>query len=319
MSDPVPSLIALDWGTSSLRAWLLDDHGHVLDANSAAQGILQVPERDFAAAYRRILQFDRVPHEAELPALACGMIGSRGGWQEAPYKDCPATLDALAEGLVAADTAQPTLWLVPGVLQRGQVGRGTLPDVMRGEETQVLGALALDPGLAEDALLVLPGTHCKWVQVRAGRIEAFTTYMTGELFALLRDHSILGRPAQAMTGVPDAAAFEQGLDTARASGTSGLSAALFSARSRLLVGELSAVHSLDYLSGLLIGEELRSVLSRRCECPPLRLIGDARLCERYRWALRRFGVDDVAIIEGAAVTGLWRIATTAGLVSGNLT
>lgn len=304
-------LIALDWGTSSLRAWLMADQNEILDSRSAKQGIMQVADRDFESVYRDLIG-DWIAEHGELPVLACGMIGSRGGWAEAAYADCPADLSDLAGHLLPVAAEPATLHIVPGVMQRS--GQGRLADVMRGEETQVLGALQAAPELADDGLLVLPGTHCKWVTIEAGRLAAFTTYMTGELFAVLRGHSILGRPA-ADSGADSPEAFALGVDTARAAGARGMAAALFSVRSRMLAGEIDACDTPDYLSGLLIGDEIRSVLADRETVPPLRLIGDEALCARYRDALARFGIDDVAEIADAARSGLWHIAESAGLLT----
>ncbi|RJS93036.1 2-dehydro-3-deoxygalactonokinase [Salinisphaera sp. Q1T1-3] len=306
-------LIALDWGTSSLRAWLLDASGHVLDERATADGIMQIADGDFEAVFARVAGDWLAAHGA-LPALACGMIGSRGGWVEAPYVTTPADPADLASRLTPVAVAGTTLHIVPGVNQAADAAR--LPDVMRGEESQVHGALAADPGLAEHAWLVLPGTHCKWVEIEQGRIVGFKTFMTGELFAVLRAHSILGRPAQDTTPSDDPAAFALGATTARDTGVAGGFSALFSARSRLLAGELQPASSLSYLSGLLIGEELRSVFAGRDDRPPLCLIGDETLCARYRTALAHFDIDDTTHQPDAARYGLMRIARAADLIQG---
>lgn len=306
-----PTLIALDWGTSSLRAYLLGESGRVLATQSRPWGIQHTPDGDFARAYEELVG-DWYRQWPGLPALACGMIGSRQGWREVPYALCPATSNDLVDGLLAVDTGCGPLHLLPGVLDAG-----ALPNVIRGEETQVFGALQLAPELRDNALLVLPGTHSKWVTVRDGAISHFTTHMTGELFAVLRDHSILGRPAREQGIERSDEAFFRGLDAARQSAAEGVSGRLFSTRSLLLTDRLSAGESLDYLSGLLIGEELRSVLAGIEEgaCPPLVLIGDAHLCERYRLALGRFGVAAVRTLENAGVAGLWHLACAADLVT----
>lgn len=304
-------LIALDWGTSSLRAWLLDEQGAVLDARDGGLGIMQLPGHDFAAVYNDSLR-TWLTADPSLPAIASGMIGSRNGWREAPYVNCPAEPGTLAERLTTVTDGITPLHIVPGVMQAG--GSGRLPDVMRGEETQVLGALAGEPALGRDSILVLPGTHSKWVSVRHGRIDAFTTYMTGELFAVLTQHSILGRPGRQRSAQTSDAAFSLGVTTARDMGGAGISAALFSTRSRLLTGSLEEAGTAAYLSGLLIGEELRSALSGRTGSSPLRLIGSPALCARYAQALEHFDVADSATIDDAAVHGLWQIASAAGLI-----
>lgn len=272
---------------------------------------MQVPNGDFAETYRELIT-DWIEAHGPLPTIACGMIGSRGGWQEAPYAQCPANPASLADNLTVIDADPVPLHVVPGVMQPSS--DGVLPDVMRGEETQVLGALADEPALADNALLVLPGTHCKWVSVRDGRLTGFTTYMTGELFSVLREHSILGRPSDAVDTIDSEQAFDLGVETARQSGAASASAALFSVRSRVLADELEAAERLSYLSGLLIGEELRSVFAKRADRPPLRLIGDDGLCARYRRAMAQFEITDVSVIEDAGCHGLWRIASSAGLV-----
>jgi 2-dehydro-3-deoxygalactonokinase len=177
---------------------------------------------------------------------------------------------------------------------------------MRGEETQIVGALATEPDLA-DSLVVLPGTHSKWVRLARGRVHEFTTYMTGELFAVLRAHSILGRLAPAGGGDAGAesAAFVRGVAAAqRADG--GLGPLLFSARASVLVSDLPAESSLGYLSGLLIGDELRAGLAKGGR--PAALIGEPALCARYVAALEQLGITGMSILADAAPAGLWAIA-----------
>jgi 2-dehydro-3-deoxygalactonokinase len=319
--DVVPSrpksaatLIALDWGTSTLRAHLLDAHGAILETRTQPWGIMRTPNGDFAQAFCAMTNDwrRRAPH---LPAIASGMIGSAQGWREVLYKTCPAGLEDLVEGLQPLVETGIRLHIVPGITLRS-----ALPDVMRGEETQVIGALECVPGLRASACLVLPGTHSKWVIVRDGRIETFTTYMTGELFAVLRDHSILGRPAIAAgVGVnaenPNALGFDRGVVAARDHAHVGLSALIFSARTLMLAGQLPPADTLSYLSGLLIGEELRSALAGRgLRGGPVALIGDPQLCACYARAFELFDLPNVGAIEDAATAGLWRIAVRAALI-----
>ena len=305
-----PCLMALDWGTSSVRAFLIGPDGAVV-------GELRGTLGHHACAGRRFFRRLRNTHRpmagslSGLKAIASGMIGSAQGWREAPYCEAPAGAAELAAALVMVETGTGPLPIVPGV-RRG----GRNPNVMRGEETQILGALSLAPDLAEDSLVVLPGTHSKWVAVRKACITDFTTYMTGELFALLREHWILGKPAKAAqsetantgTGWP---AFEHGVRAVRDS-EGGLSALLFSTRTLVLTGELPAAASLDYLSGLLIGEEFRA--ARPAVERKLTLIGDAALCSRYQRAAALFGLPAPRLIENPCAAGLWQIATMAGLV-----
>ncbi|HKB55763.1 MAG TPA: 2-dehydro-3-deoxygalactonokinase, partial [Ramlibacter sp.] len=184
------SLIAVDWGTSSLRAARIGSDGAVLDARSLPRGILAVPPGGFPAAFGEIC--GDWMREPQAVALICGMAGSRQGWVEAPYCPCPANFADIASRLTWIEPGR--IAMVPGLMCEHE----GVPDVMRGEETQVFGALDL---LAlEDALLVLPGTHSKWVEVVDARVQAFATFMSGEFYALLRHHSILSRLMPAEDG-----------------------------------------------------------------------------------------------------------------------
>ena len=303
-----PSLIALDWGTSSLRALLLDGTGNVIESRTEPWGLMHLPGGDFGAAFHAVTAPWRA-HTPGLPAIAAGMVGSAQGWVHAPYCTAPAGAAELAAALTRVSRAD--LSIVPGISTCGE-----RPDVMRGEETQVVGVLEAYPALAADSLVILPGTHSKWVRVLEGRVGDFTTFITGELFAVLRDHSVLGRFASAAEGASDRSArddaFARGVRAAQASGP-GIAPLLFSARALVLAERLAADASLEYLSGLLIGDELRCGLAggRR----PAALIGDASLCGRYAAALQLVGIDDVPVIGGAAERGLWSIALRAGLVA----
>ncbi len=180
------ALIAIDWGTSRARAYRLDAAGRVLGERSEPLGIQQLGGLGYPEALARLLgDWRRDP----VPRLACGMVGSRQGWREAPYVECPASLEHLARGLV--DTVAGGVSIVPGLSTRDAAGA---PDVMRGEETQILGALAAD---APRTLAVLPGTHSKWARVERGIVLDFATFMTGELYEALVAHTILGRLAAA--------------------------------------------------------------------------------------------------------------------------
>ncbi|HEV7776550.1 MAG TPA: 2-dehydro-3-deoxygalactonokinase [Luteibacter sp.] len=301
-------LIGLDWGTSSLRAYLMDGDGQVRDTRSRPWGIRHLPDGGFDAALR-----DIVADWPEAPRLAAGMVGSRNGWREVPYLDLPTGAEAIATALSELHTADGgVVHLVPGLRNP----RG--PDVMRGEETQILGAIALRPALAARSTLLLPGTHSKWVSVRNGVVFDFMTMMTGELFAVLRNHSILGAglPAEAGT-VTDSDAFRRGVRTARDTGAAGVTTRLFSARSLMLDGQLDPAAVPDYLSGLLIGEELRAALAvgRMDASLPIQPIGDEALCARYRYAATEFDLTLSPTIHDASAQGLWRIAAAAGQLS----
>lgn len=302
-------LIGLDWGTTHLRAMLFDGDGAVHEARTRAWGIRQLPEGGFEAALSSICE-----SWPSAPVLATGMVGSRQGWREVGYVDTPADVDALAAGIVELNSRDGRRFhIVPGVRDAATA------DVMRGEETQVIGALALRPELAAHVRLLLPGTHSKWVEVRDGRIVRLTTLMTGELYALLRQHSILG------AGIPtdkspafDAVAFDAGVRAARETAAAGALTRLFSARALMLDGQLTLDAVPDYLSGLLIGEELRSGLASGWLCgdaAPL-LAGDEALCMRYRRAMALFNLPQPDTLLDVSARGLWRIGRVAALVGG---
>jgi 2-dehydro-3-deoxygalactonokinase len=307
-----PALIGLDWGTSSLRACLFDGLGGVVARRSRPWGIQHLPDGGYAAAFRGVVG-DWRDHWPDAPVLAAGMVGSRTGWHEVPYVACPADATTIAAGIVPFTSECGLVHLVPGVVQDAP-----FPDVMRGEEAQIIGALAHDPSLAARSLIVLPGTHCKWARVEDGRVTRFTTYLTGELFAVLRDHSVLGRPSRDAGDGTDssrAAAFRRGVETARQSGAAGVAGKLFTTRSLVLCGGLAAADALDYLSGLLIGEELRSALATHGDPAPAGvLVGDAALCGRYRTACAAFGLTGIRVLDDTGPLGLWRIALAARLV-----
>lgn len=310
-SSKQPALLALDWGTSSLRAYLLAGATDVLAKRSADWGIMHLPEGGFAGAVDALCG-DWLREHRALPVIAAGMVGSAQGWLEVPYVAAPASPLELAHGLRHADGPNGRrIAIVPGVLDDGN-----RPNVMRGEETQVFGALQIAPALFDgsaEGILVLPGTHSKWVRVEGGEIVSFLTFMTGEMFAVLRQHSILGRLMQDAGGF-DVAAFERGLTEAESG--SGLLSSLFSVRSQGLTKRLDHAQLPDYLSGLLIGSEI--VEARRLYASlrhPVPLIGAAALCKRYALALARFGIavhgGDFA---GATPAGLWEVARHAGMI-----
>jgi 2-dehydro-3-deoxygalactonokinase len=309
MSSP-PALIGLDWGTTAFRAYRLDAGGGVLEARSAAAGILKVPEGDFEGVLEREIG-PWLAAAPGLPVIASGMITSRQGWVEVPYCPCPAGSAEIAAALLRHETmAGRAIHFVPGL---SIVGADGVPDVIRGEETQIIGAVGGEVGAARGRrLLVLPGTHSKWAQVDDGRLVWFATFMTGELFAVLKEHSILGRM---MAGErDDDAAFRRGLAYARAGG---LLKRLFSARTLGLFGALPESATASYLSGLLIGTEVQDALD--ClEQPPagqeIIVVGGADLTGRYLTAIEHAGLRGRRAADDAGARGLFMIARAAGLI-----
>lgn len=270
-----PDLIAVDWGTSSLRGARLDAQGRVLEEKSAPLGILNVPNGDFAGTFAA--QFADWMKPAGTVCLISGMAGSRQGWAEAPYAACPAGPGELAKHLHWVETGR--IAIVPGLSDE----QGDVPDVMRGEEVQIFGAMRL-AGL-QDGLFVLPGTHSKWATVRGGKVTGFRTFMTGEFYGLLAQHSILARTLDADASL-DEEIFLRGVTEAGAG--EGLLHNAFGVRALGLFGRLTPAQSASYLSGLLIGEELRvQDLSDGAE---VIAIGTPALTARYALALGRKGV-----------------------------
>jgi 2-dehydro-3-deoxygalactonokinase len=307
MNDDI-RLIAIDWGTSAARAYTLDAQGAVIAERSLPLGIQRIVDGKFADALSALCGGDP---SATVPLLASGMIGSRQGWVEAPYRECPVGFDAIAAGLTPVPGAR--LRIVPGLLCRDADG---VPDVMRGEETQIFGAIVdLD---RNRHVVVLPGTHSKWAIVGADGIERFTTFMTGEMYALLREHSILGRLIGDGADSSDPEALARGVRLSLRDDAA-LSHDLFSARTLALTGVLAPAGVADYLSGLLLGAEIGAarkwLAKHHADAVAVTLIGDALLCERYQNALRVAGMNAVLGPADAAARGLWRIATHAGLLN----
>lgn len=266
--------IAVDWGTTNRRAWRMAADGRVEDTFEDEAGILSVPPGGFGAEAARLRE-----RLGDLPMLLAGMVGSNRGWRETPYVPCPAGARDIARAIVWID---PRTGIVPGVCQ----DRAEAPEVMRGEEVQIVGALAggTVPG---DALVCLPGTHAKWVRIAESRITGFATWMTGEIFALLRDHSILA-PQLASTARPGPG-FAAGVE---ASATGDPLARLFRLRAA------AALHApLDdgpgYVSGLLIGAEVRAGLALMSGAAPF-IVGRSDLGALYAAA--------IAQVQGEATT-----------------
>ena len=292
------ALIAVDWGTSNRRAFALDGAGCVLAEKSDGQGMLALKPSEYDASFRKFAGdwLDCGP-----AVLVCGMAGSRVGWIEAPYLACPADPKGLARALARAPS-ELAVHIVPGVSFDGP-GE---PDVMRGEETKVLG-LGLDRGV-----VLSPGTHPKWIFIEGGCIAHFRTYMTGELFNTLQGGGTL---AQLMAEGPlEAEAFAQGVERAKA-GTD-LLHSLFGVRTLGLFGRLKGAQLRSYLSGLLIGTEIADALQHAPGLSRVTAIGSRELVHHYMMASSHFGLEIEPVAAEALVpAALWRIALDAGLVT----
>jgi 2-dehydro-3-deoxygalactonokinase len=299
-----PRLIAVDWGTTSCRLALLADDGTIIGRRDDGPGILAVPPGGFPAA------LDRFVHglaAVDTPILLSGMVGSRQGWIEAPYVPCPAGLQALVDRLVPLDLGNGRRCaVVPGLSVET-----TWPDVMRGEETQVFGVLARSGAGAGQ--FVLPGTHAKWLSVRDGRIADFASYMTGEVYAALRGHTILAR-LMAVEAQPFAAsAFARGVALGAAAGGPGaLLNRVFSARTLALFDRLTPGEGADYLSGLLIGAEVAAATAETSAAAVVTIVGSDALTQRYAAALAGLGRAHIVAAPDAAAHGALAIARAAG-------
>ncbi len=289
-------MIAVDWGTSSFRAYRLSAEGRVLEKREAAKGILGVAPGQFPQVLQEQVR-DWIA-AGVAPIVMSGMVGSRQGWVEVPYVQCPASLDRVSSRLEKVSWDGLEAWIVPGL---SCVDPSGVPDVMRGEETQLLGAMSALPA---QALVCLPGTHSKWVQVKDGRIERFATHMTGELFSVLRQHSLLGRMMK--EGALDLTAFVEGVS--RSGDDGGLLHHLFGVRTRGLFGELTPPASASYLSGLLIGYELRSA-----DAGEMFLLGAPDVAGAYRQAAELLGIQCRELDADAAARGLFELGRKIGV------
>lgn len=284
-------MIVVDWGTSSFRAFRIADDGAIVDRRSSARGIMHVPDGRFAETLRN--EVGDWLKAGENRVLLAGMIGSRQGWKEAPYVPCPAGAAELGAALVDVPFDGAQVKLVPGM---NGVDLSGIAEVMRGEETQVVGALA---AIGRDGLACLPGTHSKWVRVEEGRIVRFTSHMTGEAFGALRDHTILGRMMK--DGAPNDEAFLAGV--ARSAEPGGLLHHLFGVRTQTLFGNLAETDGASYLSGILIGHELRAELGGM-QGETVHLIGAPELVALYAQAIAACGSKAACHDGDASVRGL---------------
>jgi 2-dehydro-3-deoxygalactonokinase len=294
MTAASSDIFAADWGTSNLRAWRLGPDGDVKAVERRPWGVAGLAPGEAA---RKLAEELRPALGAEeLPAILCGMIGSAMGIAVAPYADCPAGAAEIGQQLLQVDDRTA---IVPGLRCARPDG---YPDVIRGEETKVLGWLQLDPRrLQGDHVLCLPGTHGKWVRVRDGRIQHFMTCMTGELFSLLSQHSVL-KPG-APPSDPDA--FREGVAFGAADGP--LASRLFTVRARMVGQGLDGAKAASFMSGLLIGDEVARLpgLVGLEAGSTIGLMGEPGLCDLYGPALENRGLNvEVADGEAAVIAGL---------------
>ena len=280
------NFIAVDWGTTNRRIYLIDGAGEVLATERDDMGVQALAPADFPAAAATIRA-----RFGDLPMVCAGMVGSQRGWAFVPYVACPASLRQLGEALTAVEAGRS--YIVPGVCDP----RG---DVMRGEEVQLLGAVA--DGLApDDALICQPGTHCKWARMGKGSILGLSTAMTGEMFAMLRQHSLL---AEFLDGVQTAGdAFREGLQRG---GEGDLLTALFGVRGQAILGMRPVADCADYASGILIGADVAGQGIGKGTV--VHVLADPELGRLYSLAIAHAGGDPLLVDSHAAfVAGISRI------------
>lgn len=306
-SDPQPAYVAVDWGTSSFRLWLVGRDGEVLAERRSAEGMLAAAGSGFPAVLQAHLAAVEAPDH--LPVLVCGMAGARTGWVEAGYVDTPAPLAAVLNQAVQVPGEARDIRILPGIAQRNPAA----PDVMRGEETQLLGAAGeLGSG---DHLVCMPGTHSKWVRLSGGRVEGFSTFMTGELFDAIAKNTILSHAiAEAGAVQGDNAAFRAAVKR-MVDNPALATSQLFSVRAGSLIAGLSPDDAKARLSGTLIGLEIAGALSMVAEGTPVALVVSGGLGALYRQALAAAGLSpsvidaDTAVRNGlaAGARALWSL------------
>jgi 2-dehydro-3-deoxygalactonokinase len=319
-------LIALDWGTSSLRAYLLGESGTILSDVSLPSGVMKLKQAAKENSGSSSEAFEKAFERAtgkwrratpSLPVVASGMVGSREGWREAPYLNVPADVFDLWKYLTEIKTSKgAVIRIVPGLMRQGE-----LVNVMRGEETQILGALTALPSAKRKKMWIcLPGTHSKWARIRGTTVEDFETFMTGEVYAALSRHTILGRTMKRSVSFHPQA-FDRGVQVAESAGHLGVLSNVFSVRAFALAGQLTSEEQADYLSGLLIGHEINALSALNTdrglhtrESLPIVLVAQSSLGMRYRRALDLQHYRNVTVVVDATPRGLWQIAERANLI-----
>ena len=293
-------LICVDWGSSNFRAYLINKKGNLLEKCQSERGMLNC-NGQFAETLEDVcaIWFNRFP---DTPVFLSGMVGSREGWVDAGYMDTPLSLNSLVDQLVEIPRQKRRTWIVPGVRHYDRDGLSA--DIMRGEETQILGVM--DQHKISDAIFVLPGTHSKWVQIDNGSLEEFKTYMTGELYSIIKNHSIL---RHSLDNNPPTLnnTFYKGVDSAK-HGASLLNQ-LFGVRASDVLGLIPKKGQSSHLSGILIGQEITHALNHFND-KPIYIIGNDHLATLYQGALQQLE-RNVQVISGdiASRTGLYFIAT----------
>ena len=298
--------VAVDWGTSSFRLWLVDRAGNVLGERRGHEGMMAAGKPGFPAVLQSHLE--AVGAAPGLPVVVCGMAGARGGWVEAGYVDTPARLASILKHAVAVPGQDRDIRILPGIAQRDPKA----PDVMRGEETQLLGVLGLDA--ADDAVVCMPGTHSKWVRARGATVERFATFMTGELFDVVSRETILSHAVAGADPAEDLDAFKSAV-IAAFEAPSFAANLLFQVRSGQLLFGGKPASAREKISGTLIGLELAAGLAGEGRSTGITLVASGRLQMLYQLAfdtvsvpVRSIGAED-AVRRGLsmAAKSIWNV------------
>jgi 2-dehydro-3-deoxygalactonokinase len=284
--------VAVDWGTSSFRLWRIDRAGGILGERRSQEGMIAAAKLGFATVLQSHL--DAVGAANDLPVIICGMAGARQGWVEAGYIDTPAHLASILARAVPVPGLPRDIRIVPGIAQRDPKA----PDVMRGEETQLLGALGADA--ANNAVVCIPGTHSKWAIVKGGTVERFATFMTGELFSVVSRETILSHAVANAEEAEDIGAFKSAVVAAFEAPALAANL-LFRVRSSQLLYGGSAAAAREQISGTLIGLELAAGLDKDRAKSGITLVASGRLQELYRLAFDTLSVPVRSIDSEEAV------------------
>lgn len=288
-----PAYVAVDWGTSSFRLWLIAEDGSTLGERRSGEGMTTAAQTGFAQVLQSHLTALAAPDD--IPVIVCGMAGARQGWVEAGYIDTPASLSAILTGAVSVPGQSRDVRILPGLAQRDRQA----PDVMRGEETQLLGAIPAES--KGEQIVCMPGTHSKWVRVVNGQVTGFSTFMTGELFDVITKHSILSHAvAGAADQATDTATFEAAIKAAFAKPAL-VTNLLFTARAGQLLHGLTAAGAQALISGTLIGAEIAGALSSAGQGAAITLVASGRLQALYEDAFRTLSLPYATVDADAAV------------------
>lgn len=299
MNAPTTSVVAVDWGTSHLRLWTLDSNGKANACHRSDRGMRTVERDEFESVLKSEMQTLQVP--TDTPVIMCGMVGSRQGWQEAPYKKMPCRIDAIAANAVKIDGVSRDVRILPGIAHFN----ATKPDVMRSEETQLLGLYDM---LGEDlsGLVCMPGSHAKWVRIENGLVIDFATSLSGELFAALSVSSVLQHSLKNASKKvdPQSDVYSRAVRNSLSDPATVLTR-LFAARPHSLLNQMSDDDASAHISGTIVGQDIAGAIARFAPVHATTLVGSGHLGDLYSQALQIAGLQS-KIVDGdeLAILGL---------------